>query len=145
MNNGEINLVTLSQPNRVPLGALYLGNISNATDTVITGDIKVIGDLTNTSISGPSSIGPVTFSLGIYSQITGVCGYQLSVLPSITPGAYQAQIQILRNALVVGRIIVSLILLDLATPNTDDMDPPATLGGVLQLLQVTENDFEHIS
>jgi hypothetical protein len=131
MNNGELILNTLQVP-RVPVGALYLGNVSNYQESIITGAISLIGDLTDVTIEGPTSVGPISFSLIGFD-------YTAVVVPATTKGLYQDSILIKRLGNIIGKIVISITIFDLSSN-----DPPPFVAGITQLLQVNQEDFQRL-
>jgi hypothetical protein len=138
-NNGEVTIVTLPE-GKIPLGGLYIGIISNYQTVTVSGNIQINGDLTNVGLVVPSSVGPMQFSVGPLG-LSGGAAYTATVPQGSTPGSYQGHIQVTRNSGTVARIVITTTVLDLAAANIEDLAPINPKGGVLQLLQVTQNDF----
>ena len=138
-NNGEVTLHNLPD-GKIPVGGLYIGSISNYQTTTISGTLQVNGDLTDVALVAPSSIGPMQFSVGPVG-IYGGATYTATINSGAAPGSYQGQIQVTRDSGTIARIVVTVTVLDFFPANVEDFAPIQPKGGVLELLQVTQNEF----
>ena len=138
MANGSLQLVDLGE-GRIPLGALFLGLISNFQTTTISGEITLEGDTSSISIDAPLTVGPIGLSVG---SLTGTTIPFTATIPSGTSaGLHQAHINFIRDGNTIGRVVITISLLDLNDANVEDLDPVTPVGGVLQLLQVQSDNY----
>ena len=58
-----------------------------------------------------------------------------------TPGIHQTPIDVRRNGTIVGRVVITVAIMDLDDANVETLQPPPVTQGALQLLQVAKNDW----
>lgn len=126
----------------IPVSAIYAGMISNACEATITGRLTLSGDSSGCLLSPVGSISPLAFGIGSWDG----SGFPWTIsVPQGAPGQlYQQHLDITRDGVLLGRFVISIVLLDLAGPDAETLAKPPATQGAITFLQVQPDDWVRV-
>lgn len=123
----------------IPVAPVYAGIISNALAATLTGYLILTGNNSSCVLNLTGSMAPLSFVIGAWDG--GGFPWTVTVPKGAASQVYQQHIDVTQASVLVGRFVISVVVLDLdPAKDTDDLLKPPNTRGAITFLQISPDD-----